>query len=406
MNLDGAVEAGRDALLKLVAALVAAPSVNPPGDVRAAADVLVRWLAGQGIAAEVVGPAAEKPNIVAHIDGTAAGRGAIGHLVFNGHLDTIPPGDARLWTVPLFEARRAGGRITGLGVGNMKAGTAALAFATALLAGHRHLFAGRLTLTAVGDEITFGPDGAGWLIEHRPDVLGEALLCGEGPGEMGLAIAEKGLLWLEIEARVRPAQGMLSTRGSSAVARLADVLVTLDGWNERRAEPPAGAAVLAEHAGSHGLRLSVNCGLLEAPGLASQVAPRARAHVDLRVPPGLSVDDMEAEVRAVASRREGVEVHRIKGWDPSFTVPDTPLAAAVAEAFLAVRGMPARAVVRLPASDAARWRRRGVPAVCFGPQPTFVAGIDDYAEDEDVIDCAKIYARTALALLSPGQTAE
>jgi succinyl-diaminopimelate desuccinylase len=42
-----------------------------------------------------------------------------------------------------------------------------------------------------------------------------------------------------------------------------------------------------------------------------------------------------------------------------------------------------------------------VPAVCFGPQPTLVAGIDDYAEEADIVDCAKIYVRTALALLAP-----
>ena len=44
-------------------------------------------------------------------------------------------------------------------------------------------------------------------------------------------------------------------------------------------------------------------------------------------------------------------------------------------------------------------RDMGVPAVCYGPQPTLSAGIDDYAEEKDVLDCAKVYARTALALL-------
>jgi succinyl-diaminopimelate desuccinylase len=29
------------------------------------------------------------------------------------------------------------------------------------------------------------------------------------------------------------------------------------------------------------------------------------------------------------------------------------------------------------------------------------AGIDDYANEQDVIDCAKIYARTALRLMNP-----
>ena len=45
------------------------------------------------------------------------------------------------------------------------------------------------------------------------------------------------------------------------------------------------------------------------------------------------------------------------------------------------------------------WGDLGVPAVCYGPQPTLSAGVDDYANEQDVIDCAKIYARTALGML-------
>jgi len=60
------------------------------------------------------------------------------------------------------------------------------------------------------------------------------------------------------------------------------------------------------------------------------------------------------------------------------------------------RGVP---VIRLPASDAARWRMRGVPAVCFGPQPTAAAGIDDYVNEQDVVDCVAIYIVAALTYL-------
>ena len=56
-------------------------------------------------------------------------------------------------------------------------------------------------------------------------------------------------------------------------------------------------------------------------------------------------------------------------------------------------------MVRLPGSDARYWRAQEVPALCYGPQPTLSAGIDDYALERDVVDCAKIYARTALAMM-------
>ena len=37
---------------------------------------------------------------------------------------------------------------------------------------------------------------------------------------------------------------------------------------------------------------------------------------------------------------------------------------------------------------------------CGVSQPTLSAGIDDYANEQDVVDCAKIYSRTALRLMS------
>ena len=73
---------------------------------------------------------------------------------------------------------------------------------------------------------------------------------------------------------------------------------------------------------------------------------------------------------------------------------------ALASAAQAVRGERPAFVVRLPGSDARRWRDLGVPAVCYGPQPTLSAGIDDYVNEQDVVDSAKIYARATLALMA------
>ncbi|WP_431017095.1 hypothetical protein [Bradyrhizobium pachyrhizi] len=61
-----------------------------------------------------------------------------------------------------------------------------------------------------------------------------------------------------------------------------------------------------------------------------------------------------------------------------------------------VRGEAPRLVVR---SDAYHWRNKGVPAACFGPQPSLSAGVDDYANERDVADCAKIYALAAIDLM-------
>jgi succinyl-diaminopimelate desuccinylase len=134
----------------------------------------------------------------------------------------------------------------------------------------------------------------------------------------------------------------------------------------------------------------------------SQIARRARAQLDLRLPPGIGAQECERRIRAMCGGDPTVGIEVVKAWDANWTALDHPLVQELSAAAQAVRGASAAFVVRLPGSDARRWRDLGVPAVCYGPQPTLSAGIDDYAEEQDVVDCAKIYARTALAMLRAG----
>ena len=390
------VDANASELVGLLGRLVAEPSVNPPGETIGCAAVVSAFLEERGLGHDVLKCVDIKPNIVAGTEGSGVGP----HLVLNGHLDTIPPGDEAAWSVPLYEMTAREGRLYGLGVGNMKAGTAALTLAYIFLAQHTDLWRGKVSFTAVADETIFAPDGAEFLLRERPDLHGDAVICGEGPGSMELAIAEKGVCWIEITCTVPPGQGMLTTRRSASIARLAEVIVALDALNEERAVPPDEVACLADAAGEHGLRVSANAGLVEGGHFVSQVAGSARVQYDFRVPPGLTMADIEARVAEATAAHQGVTWRRMKGWNPNWTGVDSPLVVGVARAAQQVRGRLPRPVVRLPASDGSRWRQLGVPAVCYGPQPTLASGVDDYALEKDLIDCAKVYAMAALAFLN------
>ena len=395
-QVDPFVERQRPALIQLCADLVAARSVNPPGQTSEAAAVVQAFLAERGVNCETLAKVEHKTNLIAQNDGAGSGR----HLVFNGHLDTIPAGEESAWSVPIYELSQRDGKLYGIGMGNMKGAVAAMALAFTFLASRPELWRGRVSLTAVADETVFGPDGAQWLLEQRPELLGDALVCGEGPGSMGLAIAEKGVFWVELEARAPAGQGMLAQQGSSATTRLAAAVAELDRMNDDRATPPAEVALLAEHAGEHGLRLSVNVGTLSGGNFVSQAASRATATVDFRVPPGLTVAAIDGRLEDLCKRIPGLSYRHIKGWNPNWTAPDADIAQAIETAVTQVRGAPPKHVVRLPASDASRWRARGVPAICYGPQPLLASGVDDFAYEQDVVDCAKIYALAAIAYLN------
>ncbi|MCP4327917.1 MAG: M20 family metallopeptidase [Alphaproteobacteria bacterium] len=392
-RIDRFVDESADDLVALCHRLVAARSPNPPGDTTGPASVIGDFLSAHDMTSEIVARVDSKPNLVSTCHSGEDGN----HLVFNGHLDTLQPGDEAAWQVPVYELSCRDGRLYGLGIGNMKAAVAALSSAFVFLSQNRDLWHGQLSMTAVADETVFGPDGAGYLLEMRPDLYSDALICGEGPGQMNLAIAEKGVCWIEVKAKAEPGQGMLSHRGTSAIARLAEAITEVDALNDETATPPEGLECLVDHAGEHGLRLSANVGTIGGGHFVSQVASRAVCEIDFRIPPGMTVADVEAHVAAIAKRHSDVSWRRIKAWDPNWTAPASPIAASVAKASEAVRSRPSNPVVRLPASDASRWRARGVPAVCYGPQPTLASGVNDYVEVQDLLDCVKVYALAALA---------
>ena len=393
-ELLAGVDAAAADVVALCARLVEAPSVNPPGDTRQVAGVVQAALRADGLDSELVTADPTMPSVLAELDSGRPGP----HLVLNVHLDTMEPGDLSAWTVPVFEMTEQEGRLYGLGMGNMKGAVAAMVTAYRLLARQRDAWSGRLTLTAVSDECVFGDNGAAHLLATRPEaVLGDALICGEGPGMMRLALAEKGVLWIEVTATGAGGHSSNAQRGATAPARLARALAALDELNDLSVPPPAGLeGVPADDVEAR--RLSASVGTLEGGTFVSQLARSATARLDLRVPPGLSLADLEAEVdRRLAGT--GTSWSRIKGWEANWSGTDVPFVAAFAEVAEQVRSSPCVPTVRLPASDASRWRQRGVPAVCYGPQPGLSAGVDDHALQQDVLDCARIYALAAARFL-------
>ena len=388
------IDAAREELIELCGRLVAATSVNPPGRTAHVAEVVRAYLSGHGIAAETIAADDEAPNVVGRIDGSAGGR----HIVFNAHMDTMEAGDEAAWTVPILRLTRRHGHLYGLGMGNMKGALAAMCVATVILKRHSNTWKGRLTMTAVSDEVMFGERGTVLLLRQRPDAAGDFLISGEGPGFMHLAVAEKGLLWLDVEARAAGGHASRALRGETAVMKLAAFLARIDAMNEMYATLPRELAGVSGGEGNLGLRLSLNAGTLLAGTVRSQVATLARAQIDIRLPPGISARTCEAMIREQTDG-EDIDIAVVKAWDANWTALDNPLVVELATAATAVRGAAPSFVVRLPGSDARRWRDLGVPAVCYGPQPTLSAGIDDYVNEQDVVDCAKIYARTTLALM-------
>lgn len=395
-DFDAEIDAAADDLLALCSDLVAADSINPPGRTSEVALIVARWLEARGVDARIMRSDDEAPNVLAQVRGAAPGS----HVVFNAHMDTMPAGDISLWTVPPLALTRRDGKAYGLGMGNMKGALASMCLVTALLQRRAGELSGRLSLTAVSDEVMFGERGTIFLLRERPDLAGDYVISGEGPGYMDLAVAEKGLLWLDLVVTAPGGHSSNARTGETAPIILAKFLAEIDTLNDRFAAVPDDLPGVSGGEGNLGFRLSVNVGALDAGGVRSQLANEASAQLDFRLPPGLSCDAVEQAVRGFIPATAQIEISRVKGWDANWTDVAHPLVAAVLRAAREVRGDTPRQVVRLPGSDARQWRDLGVPAICYGPQPTLSAGIDDHALEKDLLDCAKVYARAALEMMA------
>lgn len=128
----------------LLKELIRRPSVTPTE--AGVFDVLETVLLGLGFA---VTRLAFEGDGSYPVDNLFATRGTGGrHLLFAGHTDVVPPGDAALWTHDPFAADEAVGKIYGRGAADMKSGIAAFVAAVASAGGVN----GTISLAITNDE--------------------------------------------------------------------------------------------------------------------------------------------------------------------------------------------------------------------------------------------------------------
>jgi succinyl-diaminopimelate desuccinylase len=403
------VGARRDDLVAAARRLVAAASPNPPGDVVAAAAVaheLLEGISGIEIRRFVTAPGIV--NLVAAIRSDRPGK----RLIFNGHLDTFPIGEDLGWTVPPLGGTLVDGRLYGRGVSDMKGGIAASLLAASVLAAHRELWSGEIVITLAGDEETMGALGTRWLLENAPDSKGDAMICGDVGSPMVVRFGEKGLVWIEIEARGQPAHGAHVHKGINAIDRLRAALDVVKRLEALPVAAPAEvtraireAASISEPLSGSGesdtlQRLTVNIGTISGGVSPNLVPARAQAAADIRLPVGLTLEAVEAALHDGLDGLEGVSWRIIQKYPPSVTAPDHAIVRATIAAASMVLGQAPVANMRVGASDARLYRMFGVPSVVFGCTPFGMGGPDEYVLVDELVAVAQVHALTALSFLS------
>jgi acetylornithine deacetylase/succinyl-diaminopimelate desuccinylase len=346
--------------------------------------------AGAEVTLQPVG--GERRNVIARVRGQRPGP----TLMFNAHLDTVPP-----YGMPdALAARIADGRLWGRGAADMKGALAAMAAVVAALADPGVRFAGELVLTAVAGEES-GSDGMQALV--AAGVGADFAVVGE-PTMLRVGRAHKGALWAEVAFRGVAAHGSVPEAGVNAIyhaARFVDrVERTLSPALARRRHPLLGPA-------------TVNVGVIAGGDRPPMVPAACRVQLDRRWLPGERHADVLAELLGV--------VEDLRREDPAVDATVTEMAGTSAFVHSPLDTPADHPYVRLLAQVAARhtgqdaepvglqfWTDGALLAAATGT-PTVVCGPGDIAQAHSLAEwvaveqlhrAADVYLSLAASMLS------
>ncbi|MEQ8994366.1 MAG: M20/M25/M40 family metallo-hydrolase [Pseudomonadales bacterium] len=377
-------------------------TTNPPGNESAGVAYLAAILDAAGIAYQTAESAPGRGNLWARIEG-----GDEPALVLLHHIDVVSA-DPRYWQVAPLSGAIRDGYVWGRGALDMKGiGIAQLQAFLALHASGRPLNRD-VILMATADEEAGGAFGAGWLIEHHPEIFeGVGYLLNEGGSGTRLAndvvftveVTQKVPLWLKLTARGQPGHGS-TPQAATAVTRLLragdrlaqtafpprvipPVRSLFEGLapyqNDTLAARYANLdAAVADDAflrylqltdpGAHAL-LRNTCSITRLAGSdkINVVPTEAVMEIDCRLLPDQDVDVFIAELATVIND-PNVEIETLMAFTPAVSRSDTPLfqviETAVARQHRGARVLPG---VLTGFTDSHFFRDLGIASYGFGP---------------------------------------
>lgn len=400
--------ARRERLAESTLDLLAFDTQNPPGGTAE----LLAWLEGDilewGVDTEWIETVDGKPNLVATIPGDSEWT-----LLYEGHVDTVPH-EADAWEYdPLGE--RIDNRLYGRGATDMKGAVAAMVETLRVFAVDDEKPPVTLQFAFVSDEETGGEAGIDTLLEADA-ISADAAVVGETTAtanRYSVAVADKGRIWLTLEASGEAAHGSRPMCGENAVDRLYEVI---SGCREaittgRLGYPETVTRIVEETvdyyaAGDRSPLASeeafayptVNLGRLEGGSTVNSVPGTATAEVDVRVTPGASTQAVFERIDACLGAKPDVSITDVSIQEGSYTDPAAPFVEGVIAVGYNIVGQRVFRRCATGGGDVKKLRAAGIPAVEAAVGSDTAHQVDEYVSVDALEATAEWYRRLPWAL--------
>ncbi len=389
----------QEEMAALLTELVAIATENPPGrNYRPCTNLLERRLRDHGLDCErfEVAEGGKNSDDAPVCLLASYGRGERA-LYFHGHYDVVPAQSSEQ-----FQPLRKGHFLFGRGSADMKGGIVAMLFALLALQECSPGLNGRIGLLLVPNEETGGERGSAWLA--RKGLLGRdgiGMLLAEPTGGV-VWNASRGAISLRVQVLGKSAHVGLQHQSENAFERMHEVVERLQKLKREVEKRTTRWNAPTEQTRHSIMMLGGQCG----GGANFNVVPdRCWFTIDRRINPEEDFLQEKAGLIAVleACKRDGIplEWEILQEGRSAACNEDEPLGRALARSIRAVSREESRFEICPGLLETRFYCAEGIPAYAYGPGLLSVAhGPNEYIDIRKMIECAAIYALTAINMLA------
>ena len=271
-------------IVRLADELIAANTVNPPGNERLAVNIVEKHFKTHSIRYDIFEKIAGRANIVGYIGNRSP------TLLVACHLDVVPPGNG--WDTDPFKSVVRNGRIYGRGANDNKGQMASMLVLAKFLKDNESKLNGSFLLIGAADEERGSDLGLKYLLDECGVSADFAIVPDVAHNMKIIDVGEKGALFLNITSYGKQAHGSTPEKGTNAIWNMVELLNQLKNIQFQR---------LSHELFSHP---TLNLGTISGGAAHNVVPAKCEVKLDIRYLPGETEKEIVGNINEIISSIE------------------------------------------------------------------------------------------------------